>query len=212
MFQLFNKDEEVDSYFKTFRVISEYVVEMVDLLFDYFNEDSLDSLKEALAAAQRIEKEVKNQQSQLLHDVYDDFLPPIERKDITALTYALERVLKNVTELLVHLDIYQIQTVQPQMRQLLEVIGEVTREMPQLMEALADFKHPQEIKKILEKVYGLNTQGAKIYREGIKELSLGEMNSFETMKYTRIYECLTAVLQAVDELMKTVTAVIIQNT
>ena len=147
-----------------------------------------------------------------LNYLYEDFLPPIERKDIIALTHSLDCVVKNTTAIMAHLDMYQIKTIQPQMKLLMELIGQATHKLPQLMQDLEDFKHPQKNWKTLEEMNTINSQGAQSYYQGVKNLNLGEMNSFETMKYTRMYESFHEIFQSIQELMIIVEAVIIENT
>ncbi len=72
--------------------------------------------------------------------------------------------------------------------------------------------HPQKNWKTLEEMNTINSQGAQSYYQGVKNLNLGEMNSFETMKYTRMYESFHEIFQSIQELMIIVEAVIIENT
>ena len=212
MFKLFKKDEEEYNYFRTFKAIALQTVAATDLIYTTFKKDPFDSLEEALNEVERIKKSANNLKKELLNYLYEDFLPPIERKDLIELTHTLGTVLKDTMDLIIHLDMYQIKTIQPQMNQLLELIGQSNYKLPQLMKDLEDFKHPPKIRKTLEEMNKINAQGSQVYYQGVKSLSLDEMNSFDTMKYTRMYESFNKVFQAIEGLMNTVEAMIIQNT
>lgn len=209
MFNLFKKEEEEYNYFSTFEAISFQIVKVSDLLLGHLNKNSLE---EALEKSQAIEQVANEQKNELLNYLYEDFLPPIERQDIIALTYSLDVVFKQTRDIMNHLDMYQIKEIQPEMIEIMQLIKENTHKVPQMMKDLEDFKHPQKIREAIETMRKINKLGSEIYHKGVKNLNIGEMNSFETMKYTRMYECLNRVLEAIEDLINNVVAMIIQNT
>lgn len=211
MFKLFKTEKEYN-YFAAFQEISLLIVAAADLIVKNLEEDPFDSLEKTMKEIEIISKSANHQKKELLQYLYEDFLPPIERKDIIALTHSLDRILKKVTDVIIHLDMYQIKIIQAPMNHLMKLIQQVTFELPHLMKYLEDFKHPQKIMETLEIMGEINAQGAQIYYQGVKSLNLGEMNSFETMKYTRMYESFNEVFQSIEELMNTAEAVIIENT
>lgn len=211
MFNLFKKDEEYN-YFKALTKISLQTVEITELLSINLKNDRYDTLDEALKEIQKIDKLVNHLKKELLNYLYKDFLPPIERKDIIALTYVLDNVLKKMMDLMIHLDIYQIKKTQPTMRELMKLIGQSINAVPQLMEYLEDFKHPQKIKETLEEMNEINNQGVKLYQQALKNLYLEEVNAIDTIKYSKIYEHFNEVFRSIERLMNAVAAVIIENT
>ncbi len=212
MFSLFKKDEKEYNYFKVFQAISMQIVAVADLLATNLQLDSFDSLDKVLGEIQRIENLGNEQKKELLNYLYDDFLPPIERQDIIALTHSLNQILKNTADLLYHRDMYQIETIQPTMHDLALQLEKSVDQIPEMMLNLEDFKHPQKIRETLREMDTISMDAIQLYRKGVKKLSLGEMNSFDTMKYTRMYESFDEFFRSIKNLMEIVEAVIIQNT
>lgn len=212
MFNLFKKDEKEYNYFRTFKGIALQIVEATDLIAKNLKKDPFNFLEEAVDEIKENKESVNYQKKELLNYLYEDFLPPIERKDLIGLTHALETVLKNTIDLFIHLDMYQIKTIQPQMNQLMELIKLATNKLPQMMQDLEDFKHPQKIREVLEEMNEINIKGAQLYQQAVKSLYLGEMNPVDTIKYTKVYEHFNEVLGSIEKLMNGVEAVIIENT
>lgn len=212
MFSLFKKDEKEYNYFKVFQAISMQIVAVADLLATNLQLDSFDSLDKVLGEIQRIENLGNEQKKELLNYLYDDFLPPIERQDIIALTHSLNQILKNTADLLYHRDMYQIETIQPTMHDLALQLEKSVDQIPEMMLNLEDFKQPQKIRETLREMDTISMDAIQLYRKGVKKLSLGEMNSFDTMKYTRMYESFDEFFRSIKNLMEIVEAVIIQNT
>ena len=212
MFSLFNKEEKEYNYFKTFETISSQIMRVSNLLLEYLDQDSIILLEDALHESEASVHVANEQRNELLNYLYDDFLPPIERQDIIGVIYTLDTVLKKTADIMIHLDMYQIKVIQPEMGKLIEIIAKVTHEIPPMMKNLEDFKHPEKIRESIIEIQEANKLASETYHLGVKKLNIGEMNSFETMKYTRMYECLYEVLQAVEGLIHRIVAVIIQNT
>lgn len=212
MFNLFKKDEKEYNYFRTFKVIALQIVEATDLIAKNLKKEPFNSLDEALNEIKINEESANYQKKELLNYLYEDFIPPIERKDLIELTHALDAVLKNTIDLVIHLDIYQIKTIQPQMNQLMELIRLATNKLPQLMQDLEGFKHPQKIREALEEMNEINIKAAQLYQQAVKSLYLGEMNAVDVMKYTKMYEHFNEVLGSIEKLMNSIKAVIIENT
>lgn len=211
VFNLFKRDKRRYDYFESFRVISSKVEAVVNLLDVTLEESVAGSYDEVLSDVGEIEVLVNERKNELLSVLYKDFLPPIERRDLLVLTYAVVQVFSDVVDVVVALDMYSVEIEKAELKQLVDYLSDMVRDLPGLMLDLEDFKHPKKLKKMLGEIDGRVDEGISFYRELVKVLFIAETNSVEIMKYTKVYEAFLVVFQSIGDLVYLVEAVVIEN-
>ena len=212
MFNIFKKEKKEYNYFTSFEEISLLIVEASKFLSKNLKKYNLSLLEEKVKEIHKIERAADDKKKQMMHYLYKDFLPPIEREDIIEMAYALDRVLNDIEDILIQMDMYQIETISSEMISFVELIEKASYKLYNLVKELPNFKNPGKLLFMAEEIINLEDEGDTIYYEAIKNLHLGKIDPYKAYRYSKIYDVFETSIDSFEDLANVVEAIILKNT
>lgn len=211
MFNLFKRKDQEDNYFKEFEILSQSILEMTALLSTSVKEDTLGNLEEKLEEVVRIKEQASEKKQAMIQQVYEDFLPPIERADILAITYRLEELLEMIGELLFQMDSWSIQEISDALPIFVHSVDEASHRTFALVKELKDFKKAEKIFPLIQELRDVKKEGDSFYYLALKELNEEQSDSFEKLAYANIYDQFNQLMAAFEAFAQTIEKMIIGN-
>nr|WP_300002399.1 DUF47 family protein [Tissierella sp.] len=213
MFDMFkNKNKEEFNYFSSFEEISILIMKTSDMLAENLAAYKLDSLEGKLKEIHEVERKADGKKEDMMKYLYKDFLPPIEREDIIQMAHSLDTVLDNIEDILIQMDIYQIESVEEDMLELMDLIDRAAKELLEAVRELANFKNPKKLLARTQQISKIEDQGDTIYQRAIKNLHLEKSGFYKSYRYSKIYDAFEVSLDSFEDLSNVIEAVILKNT
>lgn len=212
MFKIFKSEKTDYDYFEFFEEIAMLIVEVAESLYANLFDYQLPLLGEKVVEMHKIERTADSVKNQMMRYLYQDFLPPIEREDIINMVYALDTVLNNMEDILIHLDMYQVEAITSDMLHLLELIKKASDYALEMMHELSNFKNPKKLALIIEEITIIEEQADKIYYEAVKRIHVDKGDVLESYKYSTIYDVFETCFDSFEDLANVVEAIILKNT
>ena len=142
---------------------------LVDMMEDYRPDDT-EWLRSELDQMHAIE----NEGDVTCHEIFDrlavEFMPPIDREDVTELAMLLDDVIDKVEEVGQHLYMYDIRELHPYAIRVARVIDGAVEALCEATEMFREFKKPKKLDKLLVAVHDKESEGDTLYIEAKRDL------------------------------------------
>ncbi|KRG12653.1 hypothetical protein ACA30_17020 [Virgibacillus soli] len=204
---MFKKKE--DQFFIHLANISANLTESMNYFTDYRLTDV-----EGLKVFSEKMKEYETKGDSLVHQVILDlnnvFITPIEREDILALAMNMDDVLDGLEQTAALLDMYGVTTADEYMHQFVEAIQKCVIEIEGAIGLLSPKTLPSIRNKAI-KIKDYESQCDTILRVSIKHLFQTEKDPIRIIQYKEIYEELEEVADYCENVANTFEAIIMKN-
>ena len=199
------------NYFNEFILLTDYIVKSVDILknvTENFNEKELDA---SIEEVHRLENEADNVLHKMRNYLIKDFIPPIDREDISLIADKLDNIEDGIDEALINMKIFNITAINKDVTKLVEVLAVSCKAV---RETFLDFKNFKNVELIGSKVVEINNleeNGDRIYEEVMTALYKEEKDPINLIRWNNIYNCLENTIDSCEEIGDFVEAVVMKN-
>lgn len=174
---------------------------------DYSEEKAEACLKEIHG----IEHESDNVKHKMVENLVKEFLPPIERADITALMNELDNVVDGIDEVMRKICMYKITTVRGDVPKFTKLLIHCTEALQDLVKEFENFKKSKSIKEKIIKVNTLEADGDTLHFNAISELFTESGNLLDTIAWKEIYDCFEECFDACEHAADAMEDIILSN-
>lgn len=159
--------------------------------------------------------DIENQADCILHDVktylLKDFLPPIDREDIVAISHRIDDLVDAIDEVVINIDIFIITSIREDMKKSIELLETTVNTAYDLVVAMTNLKNATEIKEKVVEVNKLEEQADRAYEDSVRELYKNESNPIEIIKWSRMYSKVEDCFDACENIAECVEEVLLKN-
>lgn len=194
-------------YFTLFTRQSAYCVQAAELLRDFLRQFDPFSVPQTVERMHRLEHEADFVRGTLTETLSGDFLPPIEREDILALSNALDTVTDTAEDTLRHVYMFNIEASNPDAAELSDVTLDACRALHNAVCAFRDFKKMDRMRPLLRQVKQIEERSDALYTDHVRRLYCGTNDPRQLLRWTQIYGGLEGCCDAcahASEVMQTV--------
>ncbi len=199
-----------EKFFDLFRAQAANVVEGAKLLKDLL-EDYTD-IDQKRMKIERTESVGDEMAHRIIEKLNTTFITPMDREDIHALTSALDDILDFINATAQRLQLYRVDVITDEARQLANVILRAAEETEALTAGMENLKNIKSLKERWIEVNRLENEGDKISRHAIASLFEREQNPVEVIKWKELYEHLETAIDKCEDAANIVEAVALKNT
>lgn len=183
--------------------------EATDYFVNYKVKDT-ETLKEFASTIKQHESELDDKVHEIIKDLNQAFITPIEREDILQLAMNLDDVMDGMEDFSAMMDIYHILSSDEYIDQFTNYILKCTQEILRSMELIANHQLKDvEIHAIRIKDYESNCDD--LYRQSLRNLFQKEKDPIKVMQYKEIYEILEDIADYCQNVASTLQSVIMKN-
>lgn len=174
-----NKKKKFD-YFDAFCLQAEIArresMALVNMMENY-RPDDIEWLRSELDKMHAIENEGDVE----CHEIFDrlavEFMPPIDREDVTELAGLLDDVIDTVEEVGQHLYMYGIQELHPHAIKVARIIDEAVEALYEAIKMFREFKKPKKLDGLLVAVHDKELEGDTLYIEAKRDLFMNHTDA-----------------------------------
>ncbi|MBS5451562.1 MAG: DUF47 family protein [Coriobacteriia bacterium] len=123
-----------------------------------------------LAEMHAIENEADNVNHDIMTNLAEEFMPPLDREDISELAQYLDDVVDDIEEVVQHLYMYNIMELHPNALKVAHIISESTEALLEAMKVFREFKKPKKLNRLLAAVHDKESLGDDLYIESKRDL------------------------------------------
>lgn len=169
-----------------------------------------DTLQEFANTIKQYETEADDKVHEVIKDLNQAFITPIEREDILQITMNLDDIMDGMEEFSALMDIYQILSSDNYMDSFTGYILKCSKEILNSMELLSNNKLSDiESHAIMIKDYEQSCDD--LYRQSLRNLFQKETDPIKVIQYKELYETLEDIADYCQNVANTLQSVIMKN-
>lgn len=180
---------------------------------DYFSDYKVKG-QDDLAIFATTMKEYEHKGDEIIHEVIielnNTFITPIEREDILLLVNSMDDVLDELEECSALFEMYNITNINQYMLDFVKEIKVCANEIVESIALLTTKKYKQIRERVI-KINAIESTCDLIERESIKNLFLTEKDPIRIIQYKEIYESFEEVADACEVVANTLETIIMKN-
>ena len=205
-----NKQEKYN-YFNEFISMTDYIVESANILKEVMENFNTEKLNTNTQEVHILENEADKIVHKMRNYLIKDFLPPIDREDISEIVNKLDDIEDGIDEAIINLKILDIYEIKQEAIELINILLECCIAVKDIFINLNNFKDTELIKKKTAQVNSWEEQGDKIYEKLMTSLYKHEKDSINLIKWTNMYNCIEATIDSCEEVGDCIEDVIMKN-
>lgn len=186
--------------------------EAAEQLWENLNEYEYTSLPEKIRAIHEIEHRGDQGKHLLMEKLMKEFLPPIEREDIMALTNIIDDMTDELDEVLRNLYMYNVRSLRPEAVEFAALIRKCCASMKEMLEHFRNFRRSATLKEKIITINRLEEEGDQLYTRAVHRLYTEETDAVQILVWTTIYDCLEECCDCCEHVADTVEMAIMKNT
>lgn len=180
---------------------------------NFFTEYKLKNVSDLKIFSEKM-KEFETKGDSFVHDVIrelnDAFITPIEREDILHLAMSMDDVLDGLEGCAALFEMYSITNADDFMNSFVDAIQSSVHEIDKAVELLSNKKLPK-IREHAIKIKDFESKCDNILRQSIKHLFTVEKDPIRIIQYKEIYETLEDIADSCQEVANTLETIIMKN-
>lgn len=199
------------NYFDAFAGLSKYSYDLAKTLHETLSKFDPNNITEKVKSAHTIEHNADLAKHDIMNRLVKEFLPPIEREDITALTQEIDDVTDSVEDVLIYIDMFNIQTIRPEILKFTELLVTCCQALD---EALEEFKNWKNSKKLRDKIIEINRleeEGDALYVDFMRNLYHTSKDPIELMCWTEILHRLEKCADNCEDVANILESIVMKN-
>lgn len=174
-------------YFRTLERQSAYGVQASQLLRDFLRDFDAFRMPDAVREMHRIEQEADGVRREMTGALAKEFLPPIEREDLLALSMELDDVTDAAEDALRHLYMFNLESATPDAAALADAALSCCGALHRAVCAFRNFKKIDRLQPLLRTVHEWETRSDTLYTESVRRLYCGTNDPRQLLRWTQIY-------------------------
>jgi uncharacterized protein Yka (UPF0111/DUF47 family) len=174
-------------YFRTLERQSAYGVQAAQLLKTFLSDFDVFRMPETVETMRRIEHEADEVRREMTEALAREFLPPIERGDLLALSMELDDVTDAAEDALRHLYMFNLESATPDAAELADAACGCCSALHRAVCAFRDFKKIDKLRPLLLTVREWESRSDALYTESVRRLYCGINDPRQLLRWTQIY-------------------------
>ena len=202
-------------YFDEFAKLADVCVEAADLLAEAVDDWST---ADALQPAMEKMHEIENRGDMINRAVYKqcakDFVTPIERDDLLAMSQNMDEVIDLIEDVLVSFYIYDCKFMAPGVSEFAAIIQKSCLALDKAMDDFRNFKKSKKFRELLMDINNCEEEGDRLYLKIMRDLHTepdNTTNPMRVMVWSRIFGNMEKCCDACEHVADTMDTVLLRN-
>ena len=199
------------NYFNAFQKVTEYACLAATELNTAIKDFDTTLLQQQLDSMHAIEHDADKLRHEIMEVLAKEFLPPIEREDIVALSNALDDVVDTVEDVLIGMYVYNVQEIREAAVSYADVILQCCEAVQSMMLEFPKFQKSKNLLQYIKNVNHLEGKGDVLYSETTRQIFTSSLDPVEVMKWRSIFDRMEKACDACEEVAHIVESVVLKN-
>lgn len=200
----------VYNYFDGFIKMSEKAKECADYLNMAINSYDKNSLEKQTEEIHEIEHNSDLIKHEIMANLVKEFLPPIEREDITNIIHYLDNVVDNIEDILVKMYILNLDSVTDEALEFVDLILSCVDMLSQCVAEFQNYKKSKKLKDLIVEVNSIEEKGDRLYIKVMRDLYKNG-NSDYIIRWSKVYDLMEKCLDSCETVADELEVVMLKN-
>ena len=158
-----------------------------------------------------IEHECDRVVHEILRQLNNSFITPIDREDIDTIAKRLDNIMDDMEAIAHRFVMYDVKSIKVEAIELAKFIVEATKESIDLMNELKNMKKSSVLKEKVIEINRIENSGDIVYRNAIKNLFKAEKDAIEVIKWKALFNSLECALDSCELVANTVEGIVMKH-
>ena len=199
------------NYFDAFAGLSKYSYKLAETLHSMLSDFDVTHITERVKAAHEIEHSADLAKHEIMNRLVKEFLPPIEREDITTLTQEIDDVTDSVEDVLIYIDMFNIKTIRPEILKFTQLIVSCCKAMDEALEEFKNFKTSKKLREKTIEINRLEEEGDALYVDTMRNLYQTSKDPIELMCWTEVLHRLERCCDNCEDVADVLESIVMKN-
>ncbi|MDF2542801.1 MAG: hypothetical protein K0S47_2519 [Herbinix sp.] len=199
------------NYFSAFINLSKHSLNLAEILNKTLHEFDPKYVTEKRKEMHQIEHNADLAKHEVMNRLVKEFLPPIEREDITDLCQNIDEVTDAIEDVIIYIDMFNIQSIRPEILKFTELIVECCKTMHTAVEEFANFKGSKTLHSKIIEVNRMEEEGDALYVDAVRKLYQTSKDPIELMTWTEILHRLEKCCDECEDVADSIESIVMKN-
>jgi len=173
-----------------------------------YNPDKIEKLNKTMHEIEHGADQKKHNMEKLL---ISEFITPIEREDIAALSYMLDDILDSIEEVYQMFFMYNVKKMRPEAQDFVDLIVRSTEAVKACFDEFENFRKSDLIAKKIIEVNVIEELADTLYFKSVRELYTKEKDPMDVMVWVRIFDRFEKICDQCEHVADMIGSVIMKN-
>lgn len=198
-------------YFETFTACAEISCQAGHMLVGILRDFRPEKLEEYLDEMHKIENSADMKKHDMLDRLAKEFIPPIEREDIIALSQRIDDITDKIEDVLLRIYMNNITEIEDDALQMLDIIIRCCEKVTELTKEFADFRHSKKLKEVIIQINDLEEEADRCFMKSMRKLHTECQNPLHIIAWREIYIYLERCADTCEHAADVVESVVMKN-
>ncbi len=198
-------------YFDAFVKLSEYCCDAAKMLDEVLINFDVLTLEEKMKQMHDIEHAADLKGHEITRRLSKEFITPIEREDIVALTHEIDDITDCVEDVLLHMYMYNVKEIRNEALRFSKLVLKSCEELKITLEEFKNFRKSKVIHDKIVYINKLEEDGDNLYTEAVRKLHMTSKDPIEIMTWTIAFNRLEKCCDSCEEAANVVESIIMKN-
>ncbi|HOS18664.1 MAG TPA: DUF47 family protein [Clostridia bacterium] len=199
------------NYFSGFAACADCACRAAALLDETVREFNPETVNKRMSEIHAIEHEADSLKHTALEHLAREFLPPIERSDISTLHNELDNVVDGIDEVPRLLSMFRVKQLRPDTARFTELLTRCTGVLNEVVHEFCNFKKSKALKEKIILVNTLETEGDTLHFEAVDKLFCSPEDALSVIVWKNVYDCFESCFDACEHVADVIEEVILAN-
>lgn len=206
---MFNLSPKNDRFFELFIQFSEIISEAAKVFNELVEkpEQNVHKFEELKDIEHNGDKKVY----EILEEINNSFITPLDREDIYVIGKALDDVVDYIEDTAGSFMMYNVKTTRENAKVFASYIVKSAEELEKLLRELPKMKKSKEFTDLIISINKIENQGDVLFRESIRELFDGSTKELEIIIWKDIYNSLEKTIDSFESLANIIEGVVMKH-
>ncbi len=199
------------NYFDAFANLSKFSYDLASTLHETLSSFDPNFITGKVTNAHSIEHNADLAKHEITNRLVREFLPPIEREDITSLAQEIDDVTDSVEDVLIYIDMFNIQSIRPEILKFTQLIVTCCKAMDEALEEFKSFKNSKKLRDKIIEINHLEEEGDALYVDSMRNLYHTSKDPIELMCWTEILHRLEKCCDNCEDVANVIESIVMKN-
>jgi predicted phosphate transport protein (TIGR00153 family) len=199
------------NYFDAFAKLSKFSYDLAITLNETLTNFDPKLITNKVTEAHAIEHNADIAKHEIMNRLVKEFLPPIEREDITSLTQEIDDVTDSVEDVLIYIDMFNIQKIRPEILKFTQLIVDCCKALDEALDEFKNFKSSKTLRDKIIEINHLEENGDALYVDSMRNLYHTSTDPIELMCWTEILHRLERCCDNCEDVANIIESIVMKN-
>lgn len=199
------------NYYSAFVELADYACSAASILNETLHHFDPDTVEEAMYRIHEIEHTADGAKHELMKVLIREFLPPIEREDITTLAQMIDDVTDALEDVIVKIYTFNIRQMRPEALEFMDIIVACYSSLKKAIHEFRNFKKSAVLGDCIIEINELESEGDQLYTRAMRDLHVNSTDPIEIMVWSKTFNYFENCCDACEDVANTLESIVMKN-